>query len=139
MTFPILFPQYAKSSMDSSTKIPKKKLKQLCKNRMLLVVLLYFKLCFQKIESLRGSHRIDKSKNSVKNKRNCPPMFENLLGFKSFECKAFFTKHVELLRRKLSSISSNWSLFPSKWPSKYRFSTEQISRFFLKEVNLRFV
>ena len=24
MTFPILFPQYAKSSMDSSTKIPKK-------------------------------------------------------------------------------------------------------------------
>ena len=35
--------------------------------------------CLQKIESLRGPHRIDKSKNSVKNKRNCPPFFENLL------------------------------------------------------------
>ena len=53
--------------------------------------------CLQKIESLRGPHRIDESKNSVKNKRNCPPFFINLLWFKSFECKAFFTGYTYLL------------------------------------------
>ena len=50
MTFPILFPQYAKSSMDSSTKIPRK-LKQfrgLCNNRILQVRSIIFQTLFSK-------------------------------------------------------------------------------------------
>ena len=43
-------------------------------------------------------HRIDKGKKSAKDKRNCPPFFETLLRFNHFECKAFFTRHVELMR-----------------------------------------
>ena len=50
MTFPILFPQYAKSSMDSSTKIPGKlkQFRELCKNRTLLVRFIIFQILFSK-------------------------------------------------------------------------------------------
>ena len=51
MTFPILFPQYAKSSMDSSTKIPRKNYNSFAgyvKIEYYWYVSLYFKLCFQK-------------------------------------------------------------------------------------------
>ena len=46
MTFPILRPQYAKSSIDSPTKIPKN-IKTVSKNECYWYVLLYFKFCFQ--------------------------------------------------------------------------------------------
>ena len=50
MTFPILFPQYAKSSMDSSTKILRKlkQFRELCKNRTLLVRFVIFQILFSK-------------------------------------------------------------------------------------------
>ena len=96
----------------------------------------FYKIAFKR-SSLYEAH-IDKSKNSVKNKRNCPLFFENLLWVKSFECKAFFTKYVELLRRKLSSISSNSSL-SIEITHEIPVFNRTIFKVFLKEVNLRFV
>ena len=50
MTFPILFPKYAKSSMDSSTKIPRKikTVRGLCNNRILQVRSIIFQTLFSK-------------------------------------------------------------------------------------------
>ena len=70
--------------------------------------------CGKRSNLYKAHTELIKAKKSSKNKRNCRPFFENFLRFNSFECKAFFTKHVELIRRNLSSISSNSSLFPSK-------------------------
>ena len=65
----------------------------------------FFLTKLRKRSSLYKAHTIlIKAKKSAKNKRNCPPFFENLLWFNSFEWKAFFTKHVELIRRNLSYI-----------------------------------
>ena len=86
-----------------------------------------------KRSSLYKAHtELIKATKLVKIERNCLPFFENLLWFNSFECKAFFTKHVELIRRNLSSVSIEIT-------QEVLVFSKKNFKVLLKEVNLRFI